>query len=404
MNSKLFIFHQFDPRGEMVGGIGKYVLSFIGNYAGSDSLKLICTTNIKSELFRWNKMDVNNKSIDFFPVVYVNGENNKSLIPLTFRFVIGLLISLFKIKYSGTLLFQRFEYFLPFKYNKNVKRFLVVHNDLQRQIDPKTSELLWAKLPRVFNMLFFNIIQSSDFIFSVNSNSVSYIREQSKALTDKVDFYPTWADPDIFFPCYMDKRSKIKKKMALQFNVSSEKRWLLFVGRFQKQKNIPLLIKTMEKITDNSVLLMAGAGNEMHYIKNMVAELSLDQKIVFLGNIPHSDLRELYSASDIYISTSNFEGMSVALLESLQTGTAVVTTPTGESKRIVKNGINGIVTSGWDVTELVEALNSISDVDDNSIKRCSDSVKAYSASVIVSSIVDRMDRVIELPKKEIKEC
>ena len=77
-------------------------------------------------------------------------------------------------------------------------------------------------------------------------------------------FLPTWVDTDLFYPISNPKKD-IKKELAkIDKRLSEDKRWILFVGRLQKQKAPLRLIQTFAeynyKKTDCQLLII-GEGN-----------------------------------------------------------------------------------------------------------------------------------------------
>ncbi len=388
MKEDIIIFHQFCPDGNRVGGIGKYVLSFIKNTPIEYDLKLIGVCSSKESLYTWQTIEVSGRKIQFLPVCVVKNENSKALMPTTLMYVIGLLRARFKVSLNGIFFMQRSEYLVALL-GLSGSKFLVVHNDILRQLDPAGSEVIWSKFPRIFRFIFKQLLKGFDHVFSVNNNSVQYIKEVYPEGNNKVSFSPTWADKDIFSRPDEKTVIEIRETIANRYFIDSTKKWLIFVGRFQKQKNIELLIESLEHL-NNVHLIMAGDGNQKKDIEFLVNSKNLGGRVTFLGNVPHVELSNYIIAADVYVSSSNFEGMSVALLEALQVGTPVVTTPTGESQFIINNGINGIVTSGWNRVEYTEAVKSVLLFKHDIATSCIESISHYSSDHIIKNMLSIM--------------
>ncbi len=108
------------------------------------------------------------------------------------------------------------------------------------------------------------------------------------------------------------------------------KRVLLTVARFSRQKDHATLIKALPGVLaahPSTVLLLVGRGEEMQAVRSLVQELSLNDYVVFAGH--RTDVAHLMARADIFVLPSRFEGLPLALLEAMSTGTPVVATNIG---------------------------------------------------------------------------
>ena len=69
----LFIW-QFDPRGNKIGGIGKYILSFLRRLPTSKRVGVLGVTTIANEVGYWKKIVLHGREIDFLPICYIRNE------------------------------------------------------------------------------------------------------------------------------------------------------------------------------------------------------------------------------------------------------------------------------------------------------------------------------------------
>ncbi len=88
------------------------------------------------------------------------------------------------------------------------------------------------------------------------------------------------------------------------------------VGRLSYQKNHKYLLKIfaeIEKQKKKSVLLLVGTGEKEQEIRKQAKQLSIEEKVIFLGN--RSDVHQLYQAMDVLVLPSFFEGIPVVGVE-----------------------------------------------------------------------------------------
>ncbi|MFA5687386.1 MAG: glycosyltransferase family 1 protein [Bacilli bacterium] len=99
------------------------------------------------------------------------------------------------------------------------------------------------------------------------------------------------------------------------------KKVFVHVGRFNKQKNHKFLIEIfyeINKIDNNTILLLIGEGLEENKIREQVKDLKLLGKVMFLGI--KEDVFRYLSASDLFIMPSFIEGLPVTIVETQANG------------------------------------------------------------------------------------
>lgn len=93
------------------------------------------------------------------------------------------------------------------------------------------------------------------------------------------------------------------------------------VGRFNQQKNHEFLIRVffeLQKEKSNARLLLIGMGELESKIRNLCETLDICDKVIFAGI--RSDLPALYSAMDVFVFPSLYEGMPNAVIEAQACG------------------------------------------------------------------------------------
>lgn len=117
------------------------------------------------------------------------------------------------------------------------------------------------------------------------------------------------------------KRWYVRKKLG----IPDFKLVVGHVGRFNFSKNHDFLIDIfyeIQRINENSVLLLVGVGDLEQSIKEKVDKKGLSQKVMFLGK--RSDVNDLMQAMDIFIFPSNYEGLPVTLVEAQAAGLPII--------------------------------------------------------------------------------
>ena len=154
----------------------------------------------------------------------------------------------------------------------------------------------------------------------------------------------------------MSERDKIRAK----FKVPADKFVFGNIGRLNIQKGQEYLIEAFSKVHRNypdTLLWIVGSGEEEAKLKNMVANFSLENFVMFLGD--QKNIVEIFSAIDVFILPSLWEGMPLALLESMAAGKAVIGTSVDGITEIIGDMQNGLLIPPKNTEMLANAMEKI---------------------------------------------
>jgi 1,2-diacylglycerol 3-alpha-glucosyltransferase len=106
---------------------------------------------------------------------------------------------------------------------------------------------------------------------------------------------------------------------------------LLFVGRAAHEKNIGFLIDMMcdmRRLNPKALLLIAGEGPALPSLRARADQLGLAESVRFMGYFDRGDeLRDCYSAADVFVFASLTETQGLVLLEAMAQSVPVVAIP-----------------------------------------------------------------------------
>lgn len=132
---------------------------------------------------------------------------------------------------------------------------------------------------------------------------------------------------------------------------------LINIGRFYPQKNQKMLIKAFSEIhkqCPNTLLEIVGDGYLRSELEAEVRSCGLEDAVIMEGE--SNSIPKKLNDSDIYVMSSDFEGLPVSVLEAMATGLPIVSTKAGGTVDIVKDSINGLLVPIGDVDALVNAI------------------------------------------------
>ena len=104
-------------------------------------------------------------------------------------------------------------------------------------------------------------------------------------------------------------------------------------------------------------MALVGDGKCAPAWRELVQALGLEDRVHFVGHVPHDVLALQYRAAEVFVLPSDREGMSNSLLEALASGLAVVSTDTGGASELI--GSAGLIVPTGEVEPLAAAIESL---------------------------------------------
>lgn len=137
------------------------------------------------------------------------------------------------------------------------------------------------------------------------------------------------------------------------------KKTIVAVSRLCKQKNIFMLLQSFKRVLNvypEYNLEIYGKGEQKEKLEKYAEQLRINKKVRFMGQ--KEDVHSLIVDSALFVSSSDYEGMSNSMLEAMAIGLPVICTncPIGGAAMVIRNGVNGILTKVGDEIELANAM------------------------------------------------
>lgn len=132
--------------------------------------------------------------------------------------------------------------------------------------------------------------------------------------------------------------------------------------RLHPQKNLRMLFEAfamLNKEHPDYVLELYGQGAEEELLRQYAIELGVGDKILFMG-FTDSIHKKMVDCT-MYVSSSNYEGISNSMLEAMGMGVPAVVTdcPVGGARMMIQNGINGILVPVGDSSAFYKAMKKV---------------------------------------------
>ncbi len=138
---------------------------------------------------------------------------------------------------------------------------------------------------------------------------------------------------------------ELRERMRQEHGIKSEEKMIMMLCRLTKQKRVDRALEAFAAISKESPqvrMTIIGGGPQEQELKRLAATYSLNGTVRFLGHVDHPKI--YLTMSDIYLLTSDNEGLSLSLMEAMACGLICVSTDCPGSGEAIENGVNGFLT------------------------------------------------------------
>jgi glycosyltransferase involved in cell wall biosynthesis len=207
---------------------------------------------------------------------------------------------------------------------------------------------------------------------------------------NKFAMIPNGVDTQVF-SASEERRQSARRALG----IGSEFVWLA-VGRLVKQKDYPNLFRAVETLEGKDfVVLIAGDGPLEQDLREECRKRGLGDRVRFCG--AREDILDLYQAADAFVMSSEFEGLSAALLEAASAGLPAVVTDVGGNADIVIHDVTGYVVPPAESVQLGAAMQRLMEGSPEHLQTMSASARKHCHEQYRISTI--MDKWLELYAK-----
>lgn len=174
-------------------------------------------------------------------------------------------------------------------------------------------------------------------------------------------------DAKMYFPKRTQKKSVVipnplSKNLPARSNTINKD--IIMAGRLREQKNVALAIESFSLFWQTHRdyrLVIYGEGEQLEMLKEIAIKKGVENNVLFPGHI--DNIHEKMSSCSMYLSTSNYEGISNSMLEALAIGVPSICTdcPVGGARMFIKNNFNGILVPVGDSASIAKSMEMIAD-------------------------------------------
>jgi len=166
---------------------------------------------------------------------------------------------------------------------------------------------------------------------------------------------PSGIDAEVFTQDPADRG-----RLRGQWGIDDSRPVIAFIGRLDRQKGIETLLSAMSHLAGRGQamdVVIAGDGPRRHLVENFIRYGEGGNRCRLLGFV--DDVRAVFSAADIFTTTSNWEGHPLATSEAMAAGLPVVATRAPGLGDLVTDGVTGLLADCGDTFGIAERIEQL---------------------------------------------
>lgn len=392
--TRVAILYPTDPAGHISGGVDSFIRGVLKWAPPDIEYTLIGATGDSHLRPIGSRIAVRlgARDICYVPIVTADPTGSKRHLPLTVRYMSAL----FRFARAGGLAgfdvldFHRVEPVLLFMRDGRPKN-VFMHSDVDTLRNP-SSDIMWRHAPWLYEAMERRLLRCLDRVFCVRQTAVQRYKRDHPGLAERFAFIPTWVDTDVFVPGEERGESKesLRTSLLAELGIKEPARLLTWVGRLDHSKDPLLLIEAFRAAQSRAGdlhLVVVGDGILRKKVSDACSSDDLRGKVSLVGARRPADIARFLRASELFVLSSAYEGMPIALLEALATGTPVVTTDVGEVRLVVRDGLNGYIAPSRTADALASAIcRVLAEVDVLRGRSCTSSVEPFRPELVLERV------------------
>lgn len=241
-------------------------------------------------------------------------------------------------------------------------------------------------------LLFFRSLRQEDRLVCVSEYTRDKISEALGLRVERFDVIPNGVPP---------RASTTTSSSLARLMRRPRMRSILTIGRLHPQKGYDLLADAIPRIVENfpeAHFFWAGDGPDRMTLEARLIAKGVERHVSFLGHVANA--RILMQHADLIVLPTRAEGLSLALLEALSEGCAIVTTDASYQDRILTHELDGLIVQANDPSALATAVCRVLASDDFRASLAREALYTshqYDESVMLQAYGDYFSTVIRTP-------
>jgi glycosyltransferase involved in cell wall biosynthesis len=186
------------------------------------------------------------------------------------------------------------------------------------------------------------------------------------------------------------------REVRRELSISPEALVVGTVSVLRPQKALQVLIRGAARLVSEFPILrviIAGEGPERANLEALITELGLDGQVMLVG--PRTDVSDVLASFDVAVSSSDYEGSPLAVIEYMAAAKAIVATRVGGVPDLIEDGIHGLLVEAQDAEGLASAVARLLREPDLRARLGEEAQKRQQAEFTIDAAVHRLELLYE---------
>lgn len=135
-----------------------------------------------------------------------------------------------------------------------------------------------------------------------------------------------------------------------------------YIGRLDAEKHLSVLVRAFQRVKrqiPNAHLLIVGDGTDAPHLKSQVRHYGLTKDTTFTGRVSDEEIVALHKVGTLFCMPSPAELQSIATLEAMASGQAIVAVNAGALAELCQDGRNGFICQADDDVAIADSIEKI---------------------------------------------
>jgi glycosyltransferase involved in cell wall biosynthesis len=188
----------------------------------------------------------------------------------------------------------------------------------------------------------------------------------------------------------------VPREFYERYNIPMNIPVVMYLGRLDSEKHVSILLRALQhldtKLPYHAVVV--GDGNDLAHLKEVAADLGLDQHVTFVGRIDEADKPMILRLGTIFVMPSPAELQSISTMEAMASGMPVVAVNAGALYELCVNDKNGYLFEIDDYEMMSRGIGRLL-ADPEMAKRMGDESLAIAQTHDLASTITQFEELYE---------
>lgn len=194
-------------------------------------------------------------------------------------------------------------------------------------------------------LLYKNIYKECSSIVVPSQKSADVLKDETHHNDVRVVSSPI--DSDNFV---LSKEDRIQvSQLRIKYRLKGKK-ILGYVGKISTEKNIVEILYYISQVVNeipNLMFVIVTEGDAVKQLQKYAKRLHIEEHVLYVGPVPHNELKNYYSMFDVFVSSSNFETQGYTYFEAATCGTPILAKADRALEGIFVDGKNAYLYEGF---------------------------------------------------------